>query len=152
LSVNHPRVQSAHLKDVGQLIHIETQCFIEYRLSPSRFKYFIDQSAVWVIRSQNKVVAYLVLIRLITKRGLMGRIYTVAVDPEHQGNGYGKRLLRHTLKELKREGAYAVISEVKESNHPSIRLHQNVGFNTVRFLPNFYGFKKHGLKLRKTFR
>ena len=150
--MNHPRVQRAHLKDVDQLLHIETQCFIEYRLSLSRFKYFIDQSAVKVVRQQNKVVAYLVLIRLTTKRGLMGRIYTVAVDPEHQGNGYGKKLLKHTLTELKREGAYAVMSEVKESNHPSIQLHQGMGFTTSRFLPNFYGPKKHGLKLRKTFR
>ena len=150
--MNHPRIQRAHLKDVGQLLHIETQCFIEYHLSLSRFKYFIDHSAIWVIRQQNKVVAYLILIRLTTKRGLMGRVYTVAVDPKHQGHGYGKKLLRHTLKELKREGAYAVISEVKESNHPSIRLHQGMGFNTVRFLFDYYGPKKHGLKLRKTFR
>lgn len=139
----------ARVSDLERLTYIENKCFSEYRLSLLRFRYFIARSAIWVIRQQNKVVAYLVLIRLTTRRGLMGRIYTVAVDPEHQGNGYGKKLLRHVLVKLKWEGAYAVISEVKESNHPSIRLHQKMGFTTVRSLPHFYGYKKHGLKFRR---
>ena len=141
-------IQRAKPSQVRQLVNIERLCFSDdLAFGERQFHHSISKGNVWVCLQQKIVVADLVLIRYKTAKGLLGRIYSVVVHPNHQGNGYGRKLMEHVITTLRIEGAYAVISEIAETNNVSIRLHQKMGFTTVRFMWDYYGPKQHGLKL-----
>ena len=50
---------------------------------------------------------------------------------------------------LKQKGISECRLEVREDNHPAIKLYQAIGYQTIGKLENYYG-KKHGLYLKKT--
>ena len=59
------------------------------------------------------------------------RVLSIAVDPDFQGRGIGRRLLREGLSYLRREGAPDVRLEVRPHNAAAKALYESVGFVTV---------------------
>jgi len=53
------------------------------------------------------------------------------IKKEHQGKGYGKRLLKSVINEGEKVGLHTVISRITEGNQMSINLHKSVGFEQV---------------------
>jgi len=50
------------------------------------------------------------------------------VHPEHTGNGYGERLLIHTLEQAPAYGITNIVALITEGNDVSIQLHDKHGF------------------------
>ncbi len=70
-----------------------------------------------------------------------GEIITLDVHPHRRGHGIGKRLLTRMLDELRARGVTQAISQVAIDNLPSLRLHQNLGFE-IRYI--LYGYYPDG--------
>lgn len=64
-------------------------------------------------------------------------LFNVAVDPQYQGKGYGKRLLAELFLQLKEKGVATVWLEVRESNSAR-KLYDTLGFNEVDIRKNYY--------------
>lgn len=64
-------------------------------------------------------------------------LFNVAVDPQYQGKGYGKRLLSELFLQLKEKGVATVWLEVRESNSAR-KLYDTLGFNEVDIRKNYY--------------
>ncbi len=65
--------------------------------------------------------------------------YGVAVNPDFQGCGLGKKLIQY-VDLLATEGHSETLSlTVRAENYTSIKLHTDLGFRIVGYLPNFYG-------------
>ncbi|SHG68323.1 GNAT family N-acetyltransferase [Halobaculum gomorrense] len=69
----------------------------------------------------------------------IGHIKDLAVRPDTQGRGLGRRLLRASLSELAAAGASAVKLEVRETNHRAQSLYADEGFRPARRIPRYYG-------------
>lgn len=69
----------------------------------------------------------------------IGHIKDLAVRPDAQGRGLGRRLLRASLSELAAAGASVVKLEVRESNHRAQDLYDDEGFRPGRRIPRYYG-------------
>ena len=69
----------------------------------------------------------------------LGHIKDLAVRPDAQGEGLGRRLLRAALSELAAAGASVVKLEVRESNHRAQTLYGDEGFRPARRIPRYYG-------------
>ncbi|MFC7096988.1 ribosomal protein S18-alanine N-acetyltransferase [Halobaculum marinum] len=69
----------------------------------------------------------------------LGHIKDLAVRPDVQGHGLGRRLLRAALRDLAANGASVVKLEVRESNHPAQALYSDEGFRPARRVPRYYG-------------
>ncbi|WP_345778647.1 GNAT family N-acetyltransferase [Halobaculum magnesiiphilum] len=69
----------------------------------------------------------------------IGHIKDLAVRPDAQGRGLGRRLLRASLSELAAAGASVVKLEVRESNHRAQDLYDDEGFRPARRIPRYYG-------------
>ncbi|WP_348607249.1 GNAT family N-acetyltransferase [Halobaculum rarum] len=69
----------------------------------------------------------------------IGHIKDLAVHPDAQGEGLGRRLLRASLSELAAAGASAVKLEVRERNHRAQSLYADEGFRSARRIPRYYG-------------
>ncbi|MCK3654460.1 ribosomal-protein-alanine N-acetyltransferase [Pasteurellaceae bacterium Macca] len=65
-------------------------------------------------------------------------LFNIAVAPAFQGKGYGKRLLKALIEQLKTQGVQTLWLEVRESNHTAQRLYLSLGFNEVTQRKNYY--------------
>ena len=68
----------------------------------------------------------------------IGHVKDIAVRPDAQGLGLGRRLLRESLRGLSAAGAAVVKLEVRESNHRAQSLYADEGFEPARRIPNYY--------------
>ena len=68
----------------------------------------------------------------------IGHIKDLAVHPDAQGEGLGRRLLRASLSELAAAGASVVKLEVRERNHRAQSLYADEGLRAARRIPRYY--------------
>ena len=74
-------------------------------------------------------------------------ILTIAVRPEHRGQGIGRWLLLHLLAEARAEGCVSVVLEVRPSNEAAIRLYESLGFAIIGRRKRYYPDKEDALVL-----
>jgi [ribosomal protein S18]-alanine N-acetyltransferase len=63
---------------------------------------------------------------------------TIAVAPESQRKGLGRRLLLALADELKAAGVRELFLEVRSSNWPALALYQSLGFVRTGLRPGYY--------------
>ncbi|MEZ3116437.1 GNAT family N-acetyltransferase [Halobaculum sp. MBLA0147] len=68
----------------------------------------------------------------------IGHVKDIAVRPDAQGDGVGRRLLRRSLHHLASRGASVVRLEVRAGNERAQRLYSSEGFEAVRKEPRYY--------------
>ncbi len=67
-----------------------------------------------------------------------GEITNVAVAPEEQGGGIGRRMMEFHIKQAKAKGIQRAILEVRISNGNAIRLYEALGFCNSGIRKGFY--------------
>ncbi|MEG9531542.1 ribosomal protein S18-alanine N-acetyltransferase [Mannheimia indoligenes] len=65
-------------------------------------------------------------------------LFNIAVDPNFQGKGFGKRLLSELILQLQKRGIATLWLEVRESNITAQKLYDLLGFNEVTVRKNYY--------------
>ncbi|MBN6065833.1 ribosomal protein S18-alanine N-acetyltransferase [Aggregatibacter actinomycetemcomitans] len=65
-------------------------------------------------------------------------LFNIAVDPQQQGLGLGRRLLSELMTQLKQKGVLTLWLEVRESNQKAQTLYDSLGFNAVDIRKNYY--------------
>lgn len=79
-------------------------------------------------------VGYAVTMQVIDEAELL----EIAVDPEHQGKGYGKALLKESVCLVKGDAARVMHLEVRESNDRARKMYHSAGFAEVGKRRNYY--------------
>ena len=67
-----------------------------------------------------------------------GHITNVAVDPDYQGQGLGRRLMNELISRVKALGVESMTLEVRPSNTVAINLYTRLGFRSVGQRPKYY--------------
>lgn len=67
-----------------------------------------------------------------------GHITNVAVDPDYQGQGLGRRLMSELTSRVKALGVDSMTLEVRPSNTVAINLYTSLGFRSVGQRPKYY--------------
>ncbi|WHP47229.1 ribosomal protein S18-alanine N-acetyltransferase [Mannheimia bovis] len=65
-------------------------------------------------------------------------LFNIAVDPNFQGKGFGKRLLSELILQLQKRDIATLWLEVRESNITAQKLYDLLGFNEVTVRKNYY--------------
>ena len=65
-------------------------------------------------------------------------LLNLTVKPQSQSNGLGGKLLEHLMLQGRERGAETAFLEVRESNHPAIRLYERYGFNEIGRRRDYY--------------
>lgn len=68
-------------------------------------------------------------------------IYGFSIFPEHQGKGFGRKVLRRVIKQQSERG-HSVHLEVETKNANALRLYESVGFKIVH-AQDYYVYAKH---------
>ena len=67
-----------------------------------------------------------------------GHITNVAVDPDYQGQGLGRRMMNELTSRVKALGVDSMTLEVRPSNTVAINLYTSLGFRSVGQRPKYY--------------
>ena len=67
-----------------------------------------------------------------------GHITNVAVDPDYQGQGLGRRLMNELTSRVKALGVDSMTLEVRPSNTVAFNLYTSLGFRSVGQRPKYY--------------
>jgi len=144
------RLDHAKLADLNQLLLLESRCFdSKEAFNRRQLRYLLrcPRATTLTIRHNEQVVAAAVLLRRRMPKGMSARVHSIAVEPAHQKQGFGRLLLKRCLSILQTEGISSVYLEVAENNRPAISLYESMGFIKVRRLPDYYGLGRHAWKM-----
>ena len=70
--------------------------------------------------------------------GNEGHITNVAVDPDYQGQGMGRKLMEKLVEAVKPLGVDSMTLEVRPSNTRALALYEKLGFKRVGRRPKYY--------------
>lgn len=88
----------------------------------------------WVLHLDGRIVGYF----LLSIAAGEAHVLNVCVDPDFQGQGHGRRLLKSLLHIARGRGAQRVFLEVRPSNTGAIALYFDEGFNEIGRRPRYY--------------
>ncbi|EFM99718.1 ribosomal protein S18-alanine N-acetyltransferase [Actinobacillus pleuropneumoniae] len=86
------------------------------------------------LTEQDQIVAFAICQTVLDEATL----FNIAVDPNFQAKGYGKRLLSALIERLREQGILTLWLEVRESNLAAQKLYDSLGFNEVTIRKNYY--------------
>ena len=81
----------------------------------------------WVLATRDRILAHGVLSAAVGESHLL----TLCVHPDARRKAYGRRMLRHLMKEAQRLGADSCFLEVRPSNEAARSLYYSTGFVQV---------------------
>jgi ribosomal protein S18 acetylase RimI-like enzyme len=142
----------ARLSDLDELYDLEQRCFeAPLALKRRQIRSLLRKPLVstHVIRKEGHIAASAVVLRRRTPRGMIGRLYSLAVDAIWRRAGLGRALLENCLNVLHSEGVQAVVLEVAVENHSAIGLYESSGFRKTHRLTDYYGPGRDGWKMRR---
>ena len=142
-------IKTAALAHIPALVALEEACFTTDRLRPRHFKHLIqsESAQVYVYFKHGNITASAVI--LFRKNSKAARLYSIAVDPMHRGEGIAKKLYLKLESYLLKHGFKEFRLEVRIDNHPAISFYQKSGFEIIERLPDYYEDGTEALRMRK---
>lgn len=132
------RVRLARQSDLDELVWLENAAFLTDRFHEDQIDYLLTRAhgTILVLEESGVVVgaAYLLWRRTVPS----GRLYNLAVHPEHQGKGYGAILMQESELESARRGCESLLLEVRADNTPAIEFYKRHGYTITATLPDYY--------------
>lgn len=127
-------IRPAEVFDIPALVEIE-RAAASHPWSEALFQScFTDRYFNHVMIADHDLVGFYIAEYIAGEASL----FDIAVNPSHQGQGIGRRLLQHFLQRGLELGAEAFFLEVRESNVPAIALYQTLGFIECGRRRNYY--------------
>ncbi len=143
-------IRKAVLADLDLIEKIEDQCFEDFQRSPRRaLRLSITSSfqGVWLasLKKGNKKIPVGMIVYNFYPKTL--RIYSVAVLPEFQGQGFGKELLEHAHNTAINANYEKISLEALASNKKLISFYNKAGFVETDKLPDYYVKGKDAVRM-----
>jgi len=88
----------------------------------------------WVFSDEDEVIGY----GLFSIAASEAHILNLGIKPARQGQGLGRRMLEHLLKEAQAEKAISAYLEVRVSNEIAFHLYQKMGFTVIGHRKDYY--------------
>ena len=88
----------------------------------------------WLLMDDGIVVGY----GVVSIAAREAHILNICIDPEVQGQGHGRRLLRALIRMIRAQNAERIFLEVRPSNPRAIALYFDEGFNEIGRRPRYY--------------
>jgi [ribosomal protein S18]-alanine N-acetyltransferase len=129
-------IRKMTLEDIDQVVAIDEASF-SMPWPPRSFKFELTDnpaSRSWVAEIEGQVVGIMVAWMIVDEI----HIATIATHNDFRRQGIGEKLLIHTLKSAKEEGAITSFLEVRESNRFARQMYNKFGYVEVGRRRHYY--------------
>lgn len=127
-------IRALRQEDLPDVLNIEAQGY-SFPWSESVFLgCFRPDYRLWALEWGQRLSGYAVVAYMAGEAHLLN----LCVAPAKQGNGGGRRLLRHLVLEAARDGMSQVLLEVRASNRAAIDLYAAEGFDVIGRRKGYY--------------
>lgn len=127
-------VERMRNRDIPEVAAIEATVF-SMPWSEQGFEDALKQDTIFVVaRQEARIVGYCGMYCSFEE----GEITNVAVSPEVQKQGIGKKIISGLLEAAKEKSISRVVLEVRVSNLPAIKLYEGFGFEKIGIRKGFY--------------
>jgi ribosomal-protein-alanine N-acetyltransferase len=133
---------AAQISDIPELTQLEQTVFApaDGIITKQQFRYHIQKGKNLLlvakqIDSPHKIIGY-ILVLIYTKSA---RIYSLAVNPEHQGQRVGRAMLQASLTQILAKEISNVHLEFRKENTSAQKLYSSLGFTITGTRRNYYG-------------
>ena len=141
-------IRLARAEDLDALLALENRCFELDRLSRRSFRHFLasDTASCLVAERAGELLGYALV--LFHGRTALARLYSMAVAPEHQGQGLGRVLLEAAEAAALDSGAAVMRLEVHPQNFAAIALYRRAGYLEFGVYRGFYEDDSDALRMQ----
>ncbi len=128
---------------IPEILRIQAEGF-QYKNEKDIIRYSkMLKKTFYVIKSQEKPVGYCIYyikpvlsLRHLKKKSV---IHSVAIDRSLRSNGFGEKLLRESIKEMRLNGIASVLLYVNVKNLSAINLYKKIGFQIIKKVKDVCG-------------
>jgi ribosomal-protein-alanine N-acetyltransferase len=87
-----------------------------------------------VYEREGEMIGYAVMMMVLDEAHLLN----ISIAKQHQGQGWGRRLLEQLVTRAKRKKAHTMFLEVRPSNKAALALYESFGFNEFSVRKGYY--------------
>jgi ribosomal protein S18 acetylase RimI-like enzyme len=142
-------LRQAEPDDLPQLLRLEAQ-FPGDRLAPRQLRFHLKKidGRLRVIADGSKILGYSLALRRSGSR--IARLYSLVIDQQLRGSGFGGRLLRDAEATAQIAGADVIRLEVRADNAAAIALYRRAGYYDIGQRWRYYDDGADALRLEKS--
>jgi len=144
------RIRLSVQNDLAALVRLEQTAFSTDRFSTEHVDYMLARARATIFIAEVEGQVYGAAYLLWRRNSPRGRLYNFAVEPDHQQQGIGRRLLQECETEAVRRGCSELTLEVRPDNEGAIAFYRKFGYQTFKISPNFYDDGSPAIRLRKS--
>lgn len=123
-----------NLRDLAEVMAIETAVY-PFPWSLGNFADSMKAGySCWVAREGASLLGYAVIMPVLEEAHLLN----ISVAADHQGRGYGARLLAHAMAVARKGGSESMLLEVRPTNAKAIKLYEQFGFHQIGRRKGYY--------------
>lgn len=140
------KIREADLPDLPALLDLEAACFEPERRDSRRVFHnslASPHQEVWIATEKRQLIGSLIL----RFHPHTCRIHSIAVAPQAQGKGLGRKLLRLAQSRSREWGCSRLSLEADSRNGQLLIWYQKHGYRPTRRLPHYYARNWHGVRL-----
>ena len=143
-------IRPATLDDLNSLVSIENQVFATDRFSRRSFHYLLSKAnATTLVYEVNRVVQGYIML-LFHAGTSLARMYSIAVKPEYQGKGIGKKLIKAAEQGAQEHDCISLRLEVRRDNTQAINIYKSLGYKQFgKIVKDYYEDGMDALRLEK---
>lgn len=131
-------LREAEPEDLEALMRLEEQSFSSDRFSRAQYERLLEsrEGTTLVVEVVGEIAGSAIV---LWRRGYRGaRLYSIAVAPDHRGEGLGRMLLEAAEQAALRHGCSRMSLEVRKDNEAAIELYRTAGYRHSREIPGYY--------------
>jgi ribosomal protein S18 acetylase RimI-like enzyme len=143
-------IRPAELTDIPALVAIENRSFDTDRLSQRSFRYLLSRghaATIVEVGKDGEIRGYAMV--LFSRGTSLARLYSIAVDPDHRGQGRGTTLLRAAEVAARDNDAAYMRLEVRVDDTPTQRLYYNEGYRKFAVQHHYYDDDVDAIRMEK---
>lgn len=143
------RIREAALSDLDAVAALETGVFDSDQLSRRSLRYYITTpTAVFLVLEVGGAIVGDALVAF-RRNARVARLYSVAIHPDHAGQGHGRRLLGACEAETAARGARTLRLEVRDDNTAAVALYRRAGYREFGRYDDYYEDGAAALRFEK---
>jgi ribosomal-protein-alanine N-acetyltransferase len=146
MKISEPVVRRGSIDDIDEITGVENRAFGKHAYDYPALRYMlgIANSITAVCTIDGRIVAYATV--FFRKNSRISHLESIAVDPNYQGLGIGKILMREVEKISIEMNCTKIVLETFEKNVSALKLYTSSGYSIKEVVPDYYHIPYDGSK------